>query len=43
MTCAWENLLTPGRNGKQLITGLAIHRLTGRKDVIQMLHKLNVK
>ena len=42
MTYALENLLTPGRNGEQLITGLAIHRLTGRKDVIQMLHKLNV-
>ena len=42
MTYALENLLTPGRNGQQLITGLAVHRLTGRKDVIQMLHKLNV-
>ena len=42
MAFDWENLLTPGRNGKQLITGLTIHRLTGRKDVIQMLHKLNV-
>ena len=42
MACDWENLLTLGRNGKQLIAGLTIHRLTGRKDVIQMLHKLNV-
>ena len=42
MACDWENLLTPGRNGKQLIHGLKTHRFTGRKDVIQMLHKLNV-
>ena len=40
MACDWQNLLTPGRNGKQLITGLTIHRVTGRKDFIQMLHKL---
>ena len=42
MACDLENLLTPGRNGKQLITGLIIHRLIGRKDVVQMLHKLNI-
>ena len=42
MACDWENLPTPGRNGKQLIIGLTIHLLTGRKDVIQMLRKLNV-
>ena len=42
IACDQENYLIPGRNGKQLITGLKIHRLTGRKDVIQMLHKLNV-
>ena len=42
MACDWENLLTPGRNGKQLITGLTIHHLTGRKDVIQILHKQNM-
>ena len=42
MACDWENLLTPDRNGKQLITGLKTHRFTGRKDVIQMLHKPNV-
>ena len=41
IACDWENLL-PGRNGKQLIIGLTIHHLTGRKDVIEMLHKLNV-
>ena len=41
MACDWGNLL-PGRNGKQLIIGLTIHHLTGRKDVIEMLHKLNV-
>ena len=32
MACAWENLLTPGRCGKQLITGLTIHRLTDRRN-----------
>ena len=42
MAFDWGNLLTPGRNRKQLITGFKIHCLTGRKDVIQMLHKLNV-
>lgn len=33
------NLLRPVRNGKQLTT---IHCLTGRKDVIQVIHELNV-
>ena len=42
MACDLENLLTPGRNGKQNITGLTIHRLIGRKGVIQMLCKLNI-
>ena len=36
------NSVTPNRNGKQLITDLIIHLLTGRKNVIRMLHKLNV-
>ena len=42
MTVNWENLLTPGRKEKQLITCFKIHHLTGRKDAILMLHKLNV-
>ena len=29
------------KDPKQLVTGLTIHRLTGRKDVIQMLHKMS--
>ena len=41
MACDWENLLSKEKSAKQLITGLTVHRLTGRKDVIQMLHKLN--
>ena len=41
MASDWEALLIPQKNPKQLLTGLAMHRLTGRKDVIQMLHKMN--
>ena len=40
--CDWENLLTPDRDGKQLITALTIYGLPGRKDVTEILHKLNV-
>ena len=42
MTVNWENLLTPGRKEKQLITCFKIHHLTGRKDAFLILHKLNV-
>ena len=41
MASDWEALLIPQKNPKLLLTGLAMHRLTGRKDVIQMLHKMN--
>ena len=29
------------KKSKQLVIGLTIHRLIGRKDVVQMLHKMN--
>ena len=43
MASDWEALLIPQKKNpkKQLVTGLKIHRLTGRKNVIQMLHKMN--
>ena len=36
----WESLITGAKNGKQIITGSVIGRLTGRKDVLVMLNKL---
>ena len=30
-----------GNNLNQLVTSLTIHRLTGQKDVMQMLHKMD--
>ena len=37
----WESLITGEKNGKQIVTGSLIGRLTGRKDVVVMLNKLN--
>ena len=36
MDCNWEDLLKKEKNAKHLLTGLKIHRLTGRKEVEQM-------
>ena len=41
MTCDWEALLKKEKNSKHLLTGLAIHTLTGKREVVQMLNKLN--
>ena len=41
MACSWEALLKKEKNTRPLLTGLTIHRLTGRKEVVQMLNKLN--
>ena len=41
MSCDWEALLKKEKNVKHLLTGLIIHRLTGRKEVVQMLNRLN--
>ena len=37
----WKDLLEKEKKAKHLLTGLTIHRLTGRIEVIQMLNKLN--
>ena len=41
MVCDWEGLLKKEKNTKHLFTGVTIHKLTGRKEVVQMLSKLN--
>ena len=41
MACDWEALLKQEKNAKHLLTGLVIHKLTGRKEVLQLLSKLN--
>ena len=37
----WEALVVPkNKSGKQIVSGLTLHRLTGRKDVVIMMNKL---
>ena len=37
----WEALLSTFVAPKQVLTGMTIHRLTGRKEVSVLLHKMN--
>ena len=39
MASDWKKIISGRKSAKQLITGLTIHRLTGREDVIQLLHE----
>jgi len=37
----WEALVVPkNKSGKQIVSGLTLHRMTGRKDVAIMMNKL---
>eukprot|EP00794_Sanderia_malayensis_P013459 gene13459-14844_t len=37
----WESLITKEPSAKQAVMGLVIHRMTGSKEVANMLHKCN--
>ena len=41
LACDWESLITRKMTPKQIVTGLTVHRLTGNKEVVSSLHKLN--
>ena len=41
LACDWESLVSRKRSPKQIALGLVLHRITGNKEAINILHKSN--